>query len=156
MMAKKDIVSSAPEQDHAAAIQWKPKGPNRRHFVGQLGSAMASLAAGALSASSVASAESAGSSAAVEGLTNKRVIQAFNLRVGEATHDALVPVAKNVNNGDDSRYPDKGGTYTKGLPHDSFGRVDHSESDNDLGERLCSVQQWKLNHDDYYFSKCYG
>jgi hypothetical protein len=29
----------------------------------------------------------------------------------------------NVNNGDTARYPDKGGTYTKGLPHDSFGRV---------------------------------
>ncbi len=30
----------------------------------------------------------------------------------------------NVNNGDTALYADKGGTYTKGLPHDNFGRVD--------------------------------
>jgi hypothetical protein len=28
-----------------------------------------------------------------------------------------------VNNGDQVLYPDEGGTFTKGLPHDSFGRV---------------------------------
>jgi hypothetical protein len=52
------------------------------------------------------------------------VIEAFELRVGEAIQDAVVPPATNVNNGDDALYPDKGGTYTKGLPHDAFGRVD--------------------------------
>ncbi len=52
------------------------------------------------------------------------MIQAFSLRVGEATQDALVPPAVNVNNGDTALYADKGGTYTKGLPHDNFGRVD--------------------------------
>ena len=31
--------------------------------------------------------------------------------------------AVNVNNGDQSLYLDQGGTYTKGLPHDDFGRV---------------------------------
>ena len=52
------------------------------------------------------------------------MIQAFSLRVGEATQDALVAPAVNVNNGDTALYADKGGTYTKGLPHDNFGRVD--------------------------------
>ena len=41
-----------------------------------------------------------------------------------ARKDALVPPAKNVDNGDDARYHDKGGTFTKALPHDAFGRVD--------------------------------
>jgi hypothetical protein len=50
-------------------------------------------------------------------------VQAFQLRVTEATLDALVPAATNVNNGDDARYADKGGTYTKGLEHDQYGRV---------------------------------
>src|ERR1019366_6804719 len=49
---------------------------------------------------------------------------AFNLRVAMANQDAGVPAATNVNNGDDALYPDRGGTFTKGLPHDSFGRVD--------------------------------
>jgi hypothetical protein len=44
--------------------------------------------------------------------------------MAEAIKDASVPVAKNLNNGDEARYADKGGTYTKGLPHDFFGRVD--------------------------------
>jgi hypothetical protein len=43
--------------------------------------------------------------------------------MAEAIQDASVPAATNLNNGDEARYADKGGTYTKGLPHDSFGRV---------------------------------
>lgn len=46
------------------------------------------------------------------------------MRVGMAIQDASVPAITNLNNGDDARYPDKGGTFTKSLPHDSFGRVD--------------------------------
>ncbi len=41
-----------------------------------------------------------------------------------AQDNAQIPAAKNVTNGDESRYADKGATYTKGLPHDDFGRVD--------------------------------
>jgi membrane-associated phospholipid phosphatase len=57
------------------------------------------------------------------GVKNRRVIEAFDLRVAEAIQDASVPAAINLNNGDEARYADKGGTYTKALPHDSFGRV---------------------------------
>lgn len=54
----------------------------------------------------------------------KRIKAAQRLRINEAQNDADVPPAVNLNNGDESRYADKGGTYTKGLPHDDFGRVD--------------------------------
>jgi hypothetical protein len=57
-------------------------------------------------------------------VSNRRVIEAFELRVAEAMQDARVPAARNVNNGNEARYADKGGTYTKGLKHDNFGRVD--------------------------------
>jgi len=57
-------------------------------------------------------------------VTDSRLIAAFDLRVQQATQMAGVPAAVNVNNGDNEIYPDKGGTFTKGLPHDSFGRVD--------------------------------
>jgi membrane-associated phospholipid phosphatase len=43
--------------------------------------------------------------------------------MAEAVQDARAPAATNLDNGDEARYADKGGTYTKGLPHDSFGRV---------------------------------
>lgn len=55
---------------------------------------------------------------------HKRIVDARKLRVSVAQDNAQIPAAKNVTNGDESRYADKGGTYTKGLPHDNFGRVD--------------------------------
>jgi len=55
---------------------------------------------------------------------NKRIHAARELRTSEAEVDGRKPAAKNINNADESRYADKGGTYTKGLPHDAFGRVD--------------------------------
>jgi hypothetical protein len=92
-----------------------PEGPHRRQFVGQ-------LAAGVFAG---ASAASAGDSVtpADQNPANQRLMQAYNLRVAMANQDAAVPAATNVNNGDDALYPDKGGTFTKGLPHDNFGRV---------------------------------
>jgi hypothetical protein len=52
-----------------------------------------------------------------------RIVTATTLRVEEAICDARVPPGVNVPNGDLQRFPDKCGTYTKGLPHDAFGRV---------------------------------
>ena len=118
------------EGESTPSFEKMPNGSNRRHFLGKVGSAAAALAAGSLTAPAPASAQSSDRNAldvaVPEGVTNKRVIEAFNLRVREALQDALIPAATNVNNGDQSRYADKGGTYTKGLPHDSFGRVNLS------------------------------
>ena len=102
---------------------------NRRSFIGRMGAgAAATAAAAALADPSVASAQSSssknsGGAGVPQTVTNSRVIEAFELRVSEATQDALVPAAININNGDQARYADKGGTFTKGLAHDGFGRV---------------------------------
>src|SRR6516164_5391046 len=103
--------------------------PDRRKFFGQLGMA-ATFAAGALASPSASSAQivggSSGSPAGVPALpdgTNSRVEEATQLRVAEAIQDAKVPAGKTISNGDEARYADKGGTYTKGLEHDRFGRV---------------------------------
>jgi hypothetical protein len=117
-----------------------PKSPGRRRFIAGLGAATAAVSTGVLAPLVAASSANAretpalptqsdfGSAPSGTGqrgsVTNNRVSQAFALRVGEATQDALVPPAVNVNNGDTALYADKGGTYTKGLPHDNFGRVD--------------------------------
>lgn len=115
---------SGPLEKENASPVTAPKNSNRRQFLGQVGVA-ASIAAGTLAAPSVTSAQSAASSAPAtpSGVNNSRIAQAFQLRVTEAVSDALVPAATNVNNGDDARYADKGGTYTKCLEHDQFGRV---------------------------------
>jgi hypothetical protein len=111
------------EKENASPVT-APKNSNRRQFLGQVGVA-ASIAAGTLAAPSVTSAQSAAASAPAtpSGVNNSRIAQAFQLRVTEAVSDALVPAATNVNNGDDARYADKGGTYTKCLEHDQYGRV---------------------------------
>ena len=84
--------------------------------------AAASVVTAALASPTVASGQSIFSSsppssdALPASVTNNRVIQAFKLRVSEASQDALIPLALNVNNGDTALYPDKGGTYTKVFP----------------------------------------
>ena len=51
------------------------------------------------------------------------MIKSFLLRVGAATREALIPVPPHTTNGDEARYPDKSGSYSKGLLQDGYGRV---------------------------------
>ena len=126
MIEEKNIVTDDIELKNPSAEK-DLKGLNRRKFLGQVGVA-ATFAAGAVAAPSVASAQSDdGSFRGVPkpaGATHHRIAQAFDLRVDEAVRDARVPAAINITNGDEERYADKAGTFTKCLPHDSFGRVD--------------------------------
>ena len=52
-----------------------------------------------------------------------RVAKSFALRVQAAKRDSQVPVAPHTTNGDEARYADKSGTYTKCLLQDGYGRV---------------------------------
>src|SRR5262249_32147543 len=128
MIKTRDSISGGLKTDNLSVGE-RPRGLNRRRLLGQAG--VATFAAGALECPSVSPAPAIGGSlnspgglAPLTDANNRRVIEAFELRVGEALQDARVPAARNVNNGDEVRYADKGGTYTKGLPHDAFGRVD--------------------------------
>jgi hypothetical protein len=108
-----------------------PKSPGRRRFIAGLGAATAAVSTGVLSPLIVASRAEANpgrgngneDGGRGNGAGSPRVIEAFELRQGLANHDFRVGPALNVNNGDYQLYADKGGTYTKGLPHDNFGRV---------------------------------
>src|SRR6516162_3961005 len=131
MIETRDSVSGVLDTD-SPSVGERPRGPNRRKFLGQVAT-VATFAAGAVASPSVSSAQAIGGSsnspggvAPPAGVNNSRVMEAFELRVAEANQDAAVPAAVNVNNGDEARYPDKGGTYTKGLLHDNFGRVTSS------------------------------
>ncbi|MEO8725852.1 MAG: hypothetical protein ABI383_06975, partial [Acidobacteriaceae bacterium] len=53
-----------------------------------------------------------------------RVLKSFELRLQAATREAEIPVPPHTTNGDEERYPDKSGTYTKALRQSSLGRVD--------------------------------
>ena len=125
MIRKKTITKSFREPQ-----QRSPSGIDRRCFLGRMVSgAAATLAAVTLAdpsgafeqfqeVSSIRITEVPPTRA-----THKRIIKAFELRRNEAVRDARVPAGINISNGDEARYADKGGTYTKGLLHDSFGRV---------------------------------
>ena len=56
--------------------------------------------------------------------TKDRVHRSLELRLAEAHRDASVHVAKQIDNGDELRYADKCGTYTKGVKQAAIGRVD--------------------------------
>jgi hypothetical protein len=126
MAEKTKNLSDKLETEHLP-IDKKSKALNRRKFLGQVGVA-ATVAAEAVATPSAVSAQAdEGNLHGIQkpaGITHHRIAQAFDLRVDTALSDALVPAAKNVNNGDDALYPDKAGTFTKTLLHDSFGRVD--------------------------------
>ena len=56
--------------------------------------------------------------------THDRVARSFALRSAPAAHDAFVPAPAQINNGDEARYADKSGTYTKGILQSGIGLVD--------------------------------
>jgi hypothetical protein len=138
--AKSRAASDANASEKTLKSSGAPKSPGRRRFIAGLGAATAAVSSGVLAPLVAATSANARETADLttqsdfdaarsgNGLpadvTHNRLVQAFSLRVGEATQDALAGPAVNVNNGDPALYPDQGGTYTKGLPHDDFGRVD--------------------------------
>jgi hypothetical protein len=56
--------------------------------------------------------------------TSNRVLRSLALRTRTAGADAFVPPPAQADNGDEARYADKSGTYTKGLLQTGIGLVD--------------------------------
>jgi hypothetical protein len=104
-----------------------PPSGSRRKFLGNVsGVAVAAATVGAIgwepllgSKYSVARAEDH------DGLPGAaRAKESHEIRIDAANAERAVATPHHPTNGDENRYPDKCGTYTKGLPHDTFGRVD--------------------------------
>ena len=99
-----------------------PAAVNRRTFLGRAGAA--AVAAGALANASAAFGQTASASSSQSGICNKRIRQTYQDRMGAAHQEATIPAAPQTTNGDEERYPDKSGTYTKGVLQAGYGRVD--------------------------------
>src|SRR5438874_8492582 len=102
------------------------KGSSRRRFLGQVGAALTGGVV--LGKAHLASAQSDASDAAdgirlPAAVIDHRVKKSFAIRVGSATKEALIPVPPHTTNGDEELYPDKSGTYTKGILQDGIGLV---------------------------------
>ncbi len=113
-MDNENTASSRSAQSHSNTR------PSRRKFISQVSAA---LAGGAVlgkipqsSAQSLLDGQLAGSS-------DPRVQQSFQLRVAAARAERAIPVPPHTTNGDEERYADKSGTYSKGILQDGIGLV---------------------------------
>ena len=102
------------------------KGPSRRRFLSQVSAA---LAGGMVLSKTAAASAQTGREAVGDGITppantlDPRVKQSYAIRKGTAIAEAHIPVPPHTTNGDEQRYPDKSGTYSKGILQDGIGLV---------------------------------
>jgi len=125
MMKTKNTVAAVTETE-SPSVNIAAKGSSRRKFLGQVSAAL--TGGMVLGKASLASAQSDASGAtdgvlAPSTVTDPRVEKSFAIRVRTATREARIPVPPHTTNGDEERYPDKSGTYTKGILQDGIGLV---------------------------------
>ena len=101
-------------------------GSSRRKFLGQVGAALTGGVMLGKAPFAVAQSDASGAADGVQlpvRVIDPRVKKSFTIRVGTATKEALIPVPPHTTNGDEERYPDKSGTYTKDILQDGIGLV---------------------------------
>jgi len=98
---------------------------SRRGFLSGLGAAAAAATTGL---SGLAGLERADAATATELAAAspgaRRRNQSWQLRTEAADRWRKLPVAQHLNNGDEARYPNRIGSYSKGLPHNRWGEVE--------------------------------
>ena len=100
---------------------------SRRQFIGRVGEATAAtLAAGAIGLEPLLGVSRNGTATAQESsfVPSPRATQAYNLREQAALAERDIPELPQTPNGDETLYPNKIGSYSKGLPHNNLGEVD--------------------------------
>ena len=123
-MNEKNTVADVTETGNLSANN-AGKGSSRRKFLGQIGAALTGGAV--LGKAALASAQSnnpaLGDGISAPNVTNPRIRRCFLMRVGTAGQEARIPAAPQTTNGDEQRYDDKSGTYSKGLLQNGIGLV---------------------------------
>jgi hypothetical protein len=120
-----DKRKTAPRPDEIS-LEAKPEATSRRKFIGRAaGAAAASLAVSATGLSSLATATAAQStsSGGQNGGGNQRAQESYMTRVAAARTELAVPTPPEITNGDEQRYPNRIGNYSKGLAHNNIGEV---------------------------------
>jgi hypothetical protein len=127
----KSEVSNEIIEDAAHRAEPKPPSRSRRQFMGTVTAGVAALPPLLASITGEARAQE------VEPLSDigpvsgkKREKQAFNLRIARAQAEKDLPLADHSTNGDEDRYANRIGSYSKGLPHNSLGEVNLSAYDS--------------------------
>ena len=99
------------------------KAPSRRKFLGQVGAA---LTGGALLGKPILAAAQSSDVGFEEGIhpsPSPRLRRCFAIRLAAANQQARIPVPPHTTNGDEQRYHDKCGTYSKGILQAGIGLV---------------------------------
>ena len=102
------------------------KGSSRRKFLGQVGAALTGgmVLGKATLASARSDNPSFGDGISAPGhAPDPRVRQSFAIRLATAKEEARIPAAPQTTNGDEERYDDKSGTYSKAILQDGIGLV---------------------------------
>jgi hypothetical protein len=122
-----------------SSLKRRATGPSRRAFLAQVGGATAAtiaaaaVAAGPLASPAAAAQEnSAQSNIAPEfggngngnGAARIRAVKCFNNRVNAAQAGLQAHIPNEISNGDENRFPNRIGSFSKGLPHNTIGEVD--------------------------------
>ncbi len=104
------------------------KGSTRRAFLSQVGSAAATIATGTALAGPLAKPAAAQQSAPPDfgssTAAHQRALKSFNNRVSAAQSEFNLRIPNQTTNGDESRFANRIGNYSKGLVHNSIGEVD--------------------------------
>ena len=118
-------------------------GVDRRSFLGKLGVGAATIA-GLASATPTKAAPEKDFGGEFEGAAS-RSAQAFELRLRAAQRARNRATVTQTPNGEEALYPTRIASFTKGLPHNSFGEVDPAAYDGYL-RALHSGNQAALDH----------
>jgi hypothetical protein len=117
--------NSAPQ--HSPLSSEAPRSESRRRFLGNVrGVAMAAATVGAIGLEPLLGSNHSVASAANRDdrpRGSERAEEAMEIRIEAAKAERRVPIPPHATNGDEERYADKCGTYTKALLQDGPGRV---------------------------------
>lgn len=129
-----DIKKQDSEQQAEKVFELTPHAQSRRKFLGSVsGAAAATIAAGTISApaqGAVINTDSVTLEPTTVALDTNvaggsgRVQQAYDIRVQAAVFQKISPLPDHTNNGDEDRYLNRIGNYSKGMPHNALGEVD--------------------------------
>jgi hypothetical protein len=92
----------------------------RRSFLGRAGASTVAVAAASVGLPAILSENAEGQIAE----QTARSDRSFQIRLNAATSESKVPIPTQINNGDETRYPNFVGNFSQGLPHNSIGEVD--------------------------------
>jgi hypothetical protein len=109
------------------------KGSGRRKFISGLGGAAAAsiaMSAASFGATAGAAGGQSNSTSSSGSSGSPRAQQSFQNRVNAARAELNVPVPQQITNGDEQRYPNRIGNYSKGLLHNNIGEVEPASYDS--------------------------